>query len=263
MPLLRVGDLEHERSAGARACGRRCPPGPCRGRSAPRLRPPPQDRVADDLLHGGLVHLAGAMAPLAALAPAAAGPSGLRDLPRELAVATVDEQRRDVELHVGEPGVDQRDDLRASRNSTSLRVRGLDHLPDLLVQLGLDRLGLVLADLGPDPLLPLLDGGVDPASDEEVVDTRPWTWRSMTASAKRGTIVEDVLADRALDGGGSLLLVRPGCAGSSSVIRMDSAPFAVGQSGVDVSEEAAQAVIAQIVRQCLLRLPTARSSSRQ
>ena len=155
-----------------------------------------QGDVPDDLLHGGLVHLALAVAVGASLAVALpAGPYGLGDLAAVLVVAAGDEERGDVQLDLAEACVHQGDDL----GILELH-RAVDHgecqLSDLAVELGLDGLRALELVLLPQGLLALGDLRLHLGADEEVVRLDRID-RLGHVLGEAGEQVEDVLAQGA------------------------------------------------------------------
>ena len=129
-------------------------------------------------------------------------------------------------------------------NSTGLAEQRLDALADLLVQLGLDRLHRLLAGRGPDLLLALRDARVHARADQEVVVLH---LRQRFDGRLREAlhVVEDVLADVAaggMDVRGIAALGTGGVHGGPDL----NAALGVAHAGRDMSEDAAQAMVAQV-----------------
>ena len=197
-----------------------------------------QSDVPDDLLHGGLVHLALAVAVGASLAVALpAGPYCLGDLAAVLVVAAGDEERGDVQLDLAEAGVHQGDDLGVLELHRAVHL-GEGQLPDLAVQLGFDGFGATQAVLVPYLLLLLDDLGLDPGSDQEVVGFD-------VGDAVDGGVgepvqqFEDILAQGTeLGRRGVHTLLGQGLADIAT-------PVLIGGAGADLAEHASKAVVAQ------------------
>ncbi len=248
MPLPGLGDLQDERAAGAEHAGVDVLPAHSVEEVVPSLRHAHQ-WIADDLLHAVLVHLADAAATFASLSAAhAARPPGLRYLSRVLAVAAVDEQGGDVQGHVAEAGVHQRHHV--GRGEIDLLVYlSLDQLADLPVQFSLDRLGGLSSYLGPQLLLAVLQGRVDPGADEEriMLDLRQLRGGGL---GEAGQLLEHVLAQPARFVRRDLLA--PGAALQRHRDAHVASSFLVRGAALDLGEQPPQAMVAQVMIQRLI-----------
>ena len=198
-----------------------------------------QGDVPDDLLDGGLVHLALPVAVGAALPVALpAGPDGLRDLAAVLVVASGDEQGGDVELDVPEAGVHEGHDLGVLELHPAVD-HGERDLPDLAVELGLDGFRVLEAVLLPEGLLVGGNRRFDPRSDQEVLGfDRVDGLRGDLREA--GHEVEDPFAH-----GACLGRFRCGSVGLGQSFAYEPSADVVGHAGADLSEHASEATVAE------------------
>src|SRR2546426_454309 len=192
----------------------------------------PHDLGRDHFLDARRVHLARAPATVTTFPPAApARPTGLRDAAGQLAVAASEVERIHLEVDMVEPGVEDRNDIRAVQGRFLVNeIR--DPLSDLAVHLGLQRLRARQSELGPQRFLSRGHLEIDLRSDPERLELP-----GLELSGREGRKVVVPTREATADPARSLAI--------HGNLPNRAAPLLVRQAVAESAEEAAKACITE------------------